>query len=40
MKASEVRKLCKEMRENPVLLLDLEFQYREQIYNKYKKTAS
>lgn len=40
MKASEVRQHCKEIRENPDLLLALEIEIRHQIYLKNKKAAS
>lgn len=40
MKVSEVRQRCKEARENPDLLLSLEFEIREKIYLKNKKAAS
>ncbi|MEK5068064.1 hypothetical protein [Sporosarcina sp. FSL K6-1508] len=39
MTAGEVRKMCKEMRSNPTLLLALEFEYKRKIYES-KKAAS
>jgi hypothetical protein len=43
MKVSEVRRLCKEMRENPALLLATELQAKEMLYKRFlqhEKTAS
>lgn len=42
MKVSEVRRLCKEMRENPALLLATELSAKEQVYKllRQEKTAS
>jgi hypothetical protein len=43
MKVSEVRRLCKEMRENPALLLATELKAKEILYQRYlrkEKTAS
>jgi hypothetical protein len=42
MKASEVRRMCKEMRENPALLLATELSAKEQVYKllRKEKTAS
>lgn len=40
MKASEVSKLCREMKANPALLLDIEFQYRKKIYDLQKEKAA
>lgn len=43
MKASEVRRLCHEMRENPVLLMATELKAKEILYKRFlqkEKTAS
>jgi hypothetical protein len=42
IKASEVRRLCKEMRENPALLLATELTAKEELYRRFlqKETAS
>jgi hypothetical protein len=43
MKVSEVRRWCKEMRENPALLLATELQAKEMLYKRFlrkEKTAS
>jgi hypothetical protein len=42
MKVSEVRRLCKEMRENPALLMATELTAKEEIYKRFlqKETAS
>jgi hypothetical protein len=43
MKASEVRRLCQEMRENPALLMATELKAKEILYQRYllkEKTAS
>lgn len=37
MKASDVRRLCKEMRENPVLLLATDLQAKEKLFNRFLK---
>jgi hypothetical protein len=43
MKASEVRRLCKEMSENPALLMATELKAKEMLYKRFlqhEKTAS
>jgi hypothetical protein len=43
MKVSEVRRLCKEMRENPALLMATELKAKEILYKRFlqkEKTAS
>lgn len=40
MKAREVKKLCSEMRADPVLLLSLEMEYRKKIYDLQKEKAA
>jgi hypothetical protein len=43
MKVSEIRRLCKEMRENPALLMATELKAKEILYQRFlrnEKTAS
>ncbi|UAT29965.1 hypothetical protein K7T73_15585 [Bacillus badius] len=40
MKASEVRKVCKEMRDNPVLLLSVDFEAKKRYFASKEKAAS
>jgi hypothetical protein len=37
MKVSEVRSLCKKMRENPVLLLATDLKAKEELFNRFLK---
>jgi hypothetical protein len=40
MRASEVREVCAELRNNPTLLMELELAAKEKIYRQKEKAAS
>lgn len=40
MKASEVRKICKEMRDNPILLLSVDFEAKKRYFASKERAAS